>query len=204
MIKHRLLSRSNWKRITERWYVSGRIYPSPDIFGGSLCAYGALRIVGLTDPLTARIGDATVTTADIGYTWIGVIPEGKNFALTAMFDDQGRMLQYYFDITLRNHLEAEDPYFEDLFLDVSVGADGSVYLLDRDELDAALKKDEITKEQYDTALSAAADILRWLTGRGLPSRRRHYINVGQADDEKLGVLAGLLAPILELPDENGA
>ena len=111
MIKQRLLSRINWKRVTERRYTSGVIYPSPDIFGGCRAAYGVLRIDGISEPLSVRIGDATVTTADKGFTWIGVIPERKNFALTAMFDDHGKMLQYYFDITLENHLDAEDPYF---------------------------------------------------------------------------------------------
>ena len=82
--------------------------------------------------------------------------------------------------------------------------DGGVYLLDRDELDAALGKDEITMEQYTTALKTAGEILMRLTGKKLPSRRCHYIKIGDALKTQLDAIAGTLAPLLALIGEKNA
>ena len=68
-----------------------------------------------------------------------------------MFDETGRLVQYYFDVTLENDVRGADSTFIDLYLDVAAQPDGTLELMDQDELTAALAEGIITKEEYGLA-----------------------------------------------------
>ena len=72
-----------------------------------------------------------------------------------MLDRAGGILQYYFDVTLQNHIDGAVSCFTDLFLDVVALPDGRCDLLDLDELNAALEQGIITQPMYFIAKSAA-------------------------------------------------
>ena len=77
------------------------------------------------------------------------------------------MLQLYFDITNGNCLEpADNPTFEDLYLDIVMEPDGSLYVLDRDELDEAFKAGKITAEQYERTVAEGKRLYKWLQEHG--------------------------------------
>ena len=80
-----------------------------------------------------------------------------------MFDDLGRFLQIYVDVTDGNEASTENPSFEDLYLDFVV-AEGRVFELDRDELEEAFSSSKISREQYETALAEGERLRRLLTG----------------------------------------
>jgi predicted RNA-binding protein associated with RNAse of E/G family len=64
----------------------------------------------------------------------------------------------YEEKTCRGHgFDAETgfPWYDDLYLDVVVLADGSFHLLDEDELDEALQEGKITQDEYDIAWQEA-------------------------------------------------
>ena len=44
------------------------------------------------------------------------------------------------------------PYFDDLYLDLVIYPDGTILTNDMDELEKALAKKDITREQYDLAI----------------------------------------------------
>ena len=65
---------------------------------------------------------------------------GKNFAITAMLDDQQKLVQYYIDVAKEYEIDERGlPYFDDLYLDVVLLPNGEIYVLDEDELEDAYK-----------------------------------------------------------------
>ena len=71
-------------------------------------------------------------------------------------------IEIYVDVTDGNDALAENPTFDDMYLDYVV-ADGKVYELDRDELEEAYASGAVTKEQYETALAEGEKIRKNLT-----------------------------------------
>lgn len=77
-----------------------------------------------------------------------------------MFDRGGEIIQYYFDLSLKNEIDGENSWFTDLYLDVVLLPDGRVALLDEDELDAALGKGTITALEYALAVRTAKMLMQ--------------------------------------------
>ncbi len=89
------------------------------------------------------------------------------FWATVMFDDTGRFMQGYFDITGGNSFEdMENPTFSDMYLDLVLLDSGRILVLDRDELDDALEQNEITEEQYRQTVKEGEKLYRFLQEKG--------------------------------------
>ena len=90
---------------------------------------------------------------DNGYYIVEVIPEKENYIMRVYFNEKKERIEYYFDITLENGLDKESniPYYDDLYLDITVNIEGKLKVLDEDELIEALDKKEISKEEFDLA-----------------------------------------------------
>ena len=156
------MKRREWTQILRRQTVIEAV-EAPDFRGHA----GLMRILEVSRPFVRR-----VTLADAGYTWLQLAPRAGHWWLTAMYDPQGRLVQYYFDITWRNFLAPDgEPMFEDLYLDVVMQADGALLLLDRDELEAAFAAEEITSEQRTLALDELDALCARLRGREPEWRR---------------------------------
>ena len=112
-----------------------------------------LMLEKIAEPLTIHYEHGDVTIANEGDTWLQIAFRDAYFWVTAMFDKDNNLIQIYFDITNGNCLEpADNPTFEDLYLDLVLEANGTQHVLDRDELDEALKTGEITFEQHQKAV----------------------------------------------------
>ena len=77
---------------------------------------------------------------------------------TEIFDfrfvhEKKERVKYYFDIAFKNGLDEESniPYYDDLYLDITIDKEGKINILDEDELLDALNKKEITKKEFDLA-----------------------------------------------------
>ncbi|MBQ8599666.1 MAG: DUF402 domain-containing protein [Oscillospiraceae bacterium] len=100
------------------------------------------------------------------YHWLQIAMEDCHWWLTVMVDGHGQITQYYFDITLENHLlGSRDSWFWDLYLDVVLMPDGRMDLLDADELDEALRQGDITAEQHVLAHQWAQELMSDLPKR---------------------------------------
>ena len=121
-----------------------------------------LKILELSGPFVRRYEDREIVLADAGYYWLQLAEDRSHAWFTVMFDDQGRFIEIYVDVTDGNDALAENPTFDDMYLDYVV-ADGKVYELDRDELEEAYASGAVTKEQYDTALAEGEKIRKNLT-----------------------------------------
>lgn len=173
MSKERDMRRTDWKRITKRRYTSRE---NADIFGNT----GRISLTSIdevTGPLTVHYQSRAVLIADAAYSWFQAAVPGVRWWLTAMFDERDRLIQIYFDITGGSRFDdPENPTFEDMYLDIVVSADGSIEVVDRDELDEALQTGTITAAQHREALESCdklekflrentADVMTWCRAR---------------------------------------
>lgn len=94
-----------------------------------------------------------------GYRWLGIYQENKNYCITAIFNEDKELVEWYIDIARKLGVEKEVPYEDDLYLDVVIVSDGRKHLLDEDELQEAYEKNIIDKQEYDMAYELANKIL---------------------------------------------
>lgn len=159
MSKERDMRRTDWKRITKRRYVSRG---EANIFG-SAGRISLTLIDEVTGPLTVHYHSRAVLIAEAGYSWLQAAVPGARWWLTAMFDECDRLIQIYFDITAGSRFDdPENPTFEDMYLDIVVSADGSIEVVDRDELDEALQSGAITVLQHEEAIEACEKLEKFL------------------------------------------
>lgn len=157
------MRRSDWHRILEREYSV-----SPCEFQGMDGVVSLLQIRKVIEPLMVPGENGKkVLIADAGYAWLQVAFKEQYFWATVMYDDQGKFMQGYIDITAGNDFEDRDnPTFRDMYLDLVLLDDGRILVLDEDELEEAFKKSEITEEQYRKTVEEGENLYRFLKENG--------------------------------------
>lgn len=98
---------------------------------------------------------------DNGYYIVEILPKNENYAMRVFLNEKKEILEYYFDISNGNGLDENTkiPYYDDLFLDVTV-TNGEIELVDEEELEIALLDGNITKEIYDLAKITADNLIK--------------------------------------------
>ena len=153
-VKHRYIDRRDWKRVTARRSLELAL---PD---GGLAH--RLDILDLTRPAWGSVveGGENWRIADRGWCWLGWMRPDFPWALTAMRDEKGEWVQWYFDIVSGMGRDGDGrAWFEDCYLDVVVLPDGRAYLLDADEMEEARSAGLVTGAEYEAAWRAAKELL---------------------------------------------
>lgn len=96
---------------------------------------------------------------DNNYKLLGFYDYNSKVKLSAFYDNNNQIIEWYFDIAKKIGKENGVPYEDDLYLDVVVRPDGTVILLDEKELEYALEKYEITIEDYAMAYEEANKLI---------------------------------------------
>ncbi len=185
-MKRRTIRRDDWRRILEKRIVI-RDCVWQDLKGKS----ALMKILKNTEPLTVGYGDMRVKIVEKNYSWVQIALEGQFFWLTAMFDETGRLLQVYVDMTNGNVTGVGDPYFEDMYLDFVLSGE-RVYELDREELDQALAERVISEDQYRRTLAEGkrvGDYLRAHARQVNEQITREYLRLRQEIELPAGPLA---------------
>lgn len=99
---------------------------------------------------------------DNNYKWLEFYNYDSRVKLTAIYDEDNEIIEWYFDIAREIGKENGVPYEDDLYLDVVVTPSGDVILLDEDELKEAFDKKEMTKQEYDEAYKIAYKLMERL------------------------------------------
>lgn len=99
------------------------------------------------------------------YKWLEFYDYSSKIRLTAMYDEKNEIIEWYFDIARMIGKENENPYEDDLYLDVILTQDGNIILLDEDELKEAFERRELTKEQYNETYKIANDLINNIKGK---------------------------------------
>ena len=80
------------------------------------------------------------------------LPICENWCLSAYYSPNNEMLFWYFDISRKNFIDEDGTLcIDDIFLDLVIFPDGQTLTLDVNELQEALDKGEISKEDFDNA-----------------------------------------------------
>lgn len=125
-------------------------------FTGDICYYHFKEII---NKITIPDGKCIL---DNGYKWIEFYDYNSKIKLTAIYDENSQIVEWYFDIARKIGKENDVPYEDDLYLDVVVTPTGEIILLDEDELQGAYNRLEVNKEEYDMAYNEANQLMKKL------------------------------------------
>lgn len=125
---------------------------------------GQIHIIKANQP-PKDVGEGYIERASSGCKWLEFYPENSNIAMTVCYNKENKILQWYFDIINKVGIERDNPFFEDLYLDVTITPNNKIELLDEDELKEALESKDITQEQYDMAYSFARNLVKKIDGK---------------------------------------
>lgn len=100
-----------------------------------------------------------------GYSWLEFYDYNSKFRLTAIYDDKGKIVEWYFDLSREIGKMNGYPYHEDWYLDVVLTPEGDVILLDEDEFDEAYKKFEMTEDEYIEGKQLVKELIDRLQGK---------------------------------------
>lgn len=106
-----------------------------------------------------------VCLQDNNYKWLEFYNYNAKVLLTAMYNQNNEIIEWYFDIAREIGKENDVPYEDDLYLDVVVTSTGEIILLDEEEIKAALGRMEITILEYESAYREADKLMDRLKGK---------------------------------------
>lgn len=102
---------------------------------------------------------------DNNYKWLEFYDYNSKVKLTAIYNENNKIIEWYFDIAREIGKEKDVPYEDDLYLDVVVTSTGEIILLDEEELKDALNRMEITNIEYENAYKEANQLIDKLSNR---------------------------------------
>ena len=127
-----------------------------EYFNGDIYYYNFIEV---NSPIIIPNGKCII---DNNYKWIEFYDYSSKIKLTAIYDENSKIIEWYFDIAREIGKDDGIPYEDDLYLDVVVTPNGEVTLLDEDELNEAYNKREMTKEEYENAYKQSEQLMNKL------------------------------------------
>ncbi len=100
-IKKKDMRKENWRRILNRKYIFENFKGN----NGNDGQVSLLYMEEVKEPLYKIYNNAKVKIADNGYYWLQIGIKNKKYWITAMFDENSRLIQYYIDVTKYNVIE---------------------------------------------------------------------------------------------------
>lgn len=99
---------------------------------------------------------------DNDYKWLEFYDYNSKIKLTVMYNEKNDVIEWYFDIARKIGNDNGIPYEDDLYLDVLVTSDGTIKLLDEDELIEAHENYEVNDYDFDNAYKTARELIEKL------------------------------------------
>ncbi len=150
-MKRKRLTYDNWTCIRAKTFHACRFE------GEDFCGQIALlQIAKVSKPQIWHVRKKKVTVCRNGFQWLSILPDCGGYCITAILNEKRRIVLWYLDMIDTHGLDTDGvPYFDDLYLDLIVLPDGTIYEDDRDELEDALKQGNITDRQFADALDTS-------------------------------------------------
>lgn len=117
-------------------------------FNGYICL---VKMKNVKKPWIVKDDELEDCILDENYEWLEIYPDNEKYAITAMFDDNNNLIEWYFDMIKTNGVENGVPYIYDLYLDLVIKSNGKEVVLDEDELKEALNNRDISKDDFNMA-----------------------------------------------------
>lgn len=119
------------------------------------CCYircAEIDILEVSTPQIWKFQEKDIVVSQNGYKWLSILPTDEYYCITAMINEENKILLWYIDMIAGQGIDKDGiPYFDDLYLDLVVSPDGTIMEDDRDELEEALARKDITLEQFELA-----------------------------------------------------
>ena len=129
---------------------------SDDYFSGDIYYY---KFIDVKDKILIPNGKCIM---DNNYKWLEFYDYSSKSKLTAIYDENDKIIEWYFDIAREIGKDNGIPYEDDLYLDVVVTPSGDIILLDEDELKEAFNRREMTEEEFENAYKEAEQLMNKL------------------------------------------
>ena len=119
----------------------------------------------MSDTCSCFINGKKITILDKNYAILEYTPLDLNYNVRVFIDNNGKILEYYFDVIDKMLIIDDDIYYDDLYLDViyhtknANGCCGYISLSDEKELIKAFNNKDITKKQFDMAYKVALKLM---------------------------------------------
>lgn len=148
-MRKKLLSNTYLKGVSD--YIIKIDYSNPDYF------LVIKKINKIDKPFILENG---LTLIDNNYYILEMIPKDENYCMRVYFDQDKKLLEYYFDIIKSSGIDVDNniPYYDDLYLDVVVLND-EIEIVDENELMDAFKNQSIDKDTYDFAYNVMNNLI---------------------------------------------
>lgn len=117
-----------------------------------------VRLQNVSKPKYVNMGNEILCIINNGYSLIEAYPDNGKYALTIMFDDCGKLIEWSFDIAKTVGTENGIPFEDDLYLDMAIMPDGEKIILDEDELLAARNEGIISQDDLDGAYNTLREL----------------------------------------------
>lgn len=146
--------------VKKEWYLE-----KDEKFNG----YIALKFIKeISKPLTAFSNGKKYIGLDNGYSILEYVPLDRNYNCRVFFDKMNKPLCFYFDINNGTGIENNIPWYDDLYLDVTMECPAIteigpyIRLDDEIELKMAKKEGKIDEDTYNKAYNTAIKLMREL------------------------------------------
>lgn len=97
---------------------------------------------------------------DDGYKCVTFLPDQGNWCVNAIYNQDDKIVEWYFDILKRKGIDPSNRYFYyDLYLDVVVDPDYHARIIDGHELQDALDAGIITLDDFHMAYEVSKEIV---------------------------------------------
>ncbi len=150
-MKRKSLSFREWTCIRSKELYGKRI--ESELFTGYI---GLLDVHEVNEVQVWKFGGEEFIICDKGRKWLSILPKDDHYCITAMMDEDDKVLIWYIDMIASQGMDEDGfPYFDDLYLDLVVFPNGAVGVDDIDELEEALRKGDITQDQFDLAIETS-------------------------------------------------
>ena len=133
-----------WKRVKKRNYHVRAVENQ-----GFVTYETRIDLLEVSPPLLVKYEKESLCIADNCYKWIQWFQEGSFYTLTAMVNEEGAVVQYYYDMCLGQgfDIERKSPWYLDAYIDLVFLPDGTLYILDEDEFAQAVRTGALEKDE---------------------------------------------------------
>jgi len=147
-MKRSKLNYEEWKCILSKDLYCKNV--ESDFFTGYI---GLLHIHEVSEPQIWRFNGEDMVVCDNDVKWLTILPKDDYYCITVMMNSESEVLVWYIDMIAGQGQDTDGvAYIDDLYLDLVVYPDGTVLEDDMDELEAALREGDISKELFDLAI----------------------------------------------------
>lgn len=155
MLKRIYTSNANNKDIYDSEYK--KINIKDDIYFGAASLL-EIKKVEKKNRISRKDGEEVVIQ-DSGYQWLTLFPKEENFVIIAIYNVKSELVQFTFNIGKNIKYKVNNPFLDDLYLDIVLTSENEVEFNGEEELENVYRLGNLKQKDYEIARKTADKIL---------------------------------------------